>query len=557
MPPNTDNPTPDATTDRLRQMVDSLPHLVGIADDAGRVEFLNRAGRSFLGVGADDEVTTEQVFGADALDRYYAEIRPALLREGTWTGTIQARRADGVLATLEAVVTGGTGAGGEIQWLATLSIDVTEARQREQRLAHEASHDPLTGLPNRALLDEHLRIAVAVARRMAAPLAVLALDIDGFKDVNDRFGHSAGDRVLQNVAARLKAAVRPADVVARIGGDEFVVVIHPPETARTAVAVAQRIRAQLGGADYVVGQGSVDLSASIGLTVVEAADLAEPAMLLAEADRGMYRAKRAGGDRVAIVGGVVEDDEIGRLSQQLAAALRDGRISAIFDPVIDAHTGELLAFEVAPQWTHPVRGPLLGPSFMADASLTGYADLVRWAAMRRGAQLAIDFGVQVPVHMALSASQLRDPQVVEQFTSLRAASPGVRLCVQIDEPDLVEVPPEVHDRVDELCGGDDGLVLGRHGAGGVPLAVLAEMPLSAVKLDGSLAKDPAAHRPAVRLAVQLSSVRDVPCLATAVEDDASRDAVAGLGVKGVQGPVTGGMWDASRLAREAATPPRP
>ena len=549
---------PDTVTDRLRQLVDSLPHLVGIADEVGRIEWVNRAGRAFLGVEEDEPVTTEQVFGPDVLDRYYTEIRPVLLSERIWTGTIHARRADGVMATVEAVVVGGTGPGGEIRWLATLGIDVTEQREREQELAHQASHDALTGLPNRALLDEHLRVAAAVARRTSAPLAVLTLDIDGFKEVNDEFGHSAGDRVLQHVAARLKAAVRPADMVARLGGDEFVVVVHPPETARTALAVAQRVREQLAGPSYVLSDGSVELSASIGLTVVQPSDLTDPATLLAEADRGMYRAKRAGGNRVAVVGRAAEDDdEVEQLSRHLAAALRDGRIGAMFDPVVDARSGELLAFEVVPQWAHPDRGPLPGPQFMADAVLTGYADLVRWAAMRRGAQLALDFEVHVPVHMALGPSQLRDPQMVEQFRSLRASCPGVRLCLQVDEPDLVEVPPDVSARVDALCHGDDGLVLGRHGVGGVPLAVLAEMPLAAVKLDPSLAKDPAAHRAAVRLAVQLSSVRDVPCLATAVEDGDSRDAVAALGVKGVQGPVTGGMWDASRLAREAATRPRP
>ena len=548
----------ETVTERLHQLVDALPHLVGIADDSGRVEWVNRAGRAFLGVEDDDLVSTEQIFGPDVLDRYYAEIRPALLRGGVWTGTIHARRSDGVIATVEGVIVGGTGPGGEIQWLATLGIDVTEQRQREEELAHQASHDALTGLPNRALLTEQLRVAAAVARRTGAPLAVLTLDLDGFKEVNDEFGHSAGDRVLQHVAARLKAAVRPADTVARLGGDEFVVVIHPPETARTAVAVAHRIREQLAGPSYVVGDRSVDLSASIGLTVVQPSDISDPATLLAEADRGMYRAKRAGGDRVAMVGRAAEDDdEIEQLSRHLAAALRDGRIGAVFDPVVHASSGELLAFEVVAQWAHPVHGPLNGPSFMADAALTGYADLVRWAAMRRAAQLALDFEVRVPVHMALSASQLRDPQMVDQFRSLRASCPGVRLCLQVDEPDLVEVPPEVHEHVDELCQGDDGLVLARHGVGGVPLAVMAEVPLAAVKLDPSLAKDPASHRAAVRLGVQLSSVRDVPCLATGVENADARDAVAALGVKGVQGPVTGGVWDASRLARDAATRPRP
>ena len=558
MRPQPDHLSPETVTDRLQSLVDALPHLVGITDDVGRVEWVNRAGRAFLGVDEDEVVTTEQVFGPDVLDRYYAEIRPVLLRGGTWSGTIHARRADGIMATVEAVVVGGTGPGGEVQWLATLGIDVTEQRVREEELAHQASHDALTGLPNRALLTEHLRVATAVARRTGAPVAVLTLDLDGFKDINDEHGHSAGDRVLQHVAARLKAAVRPADMVARLGGDEFVVVIHPPESARTAVAVAHRVREQIGGPSYLVGEASVDLSASIGLTVVHPSDIDDPATLLAEADRGMYRAKRAGGDRVAVVGRAAEDDdEIEMLSRHLAAALRDGQIGAVFDPIIHAETGELLAFEVVPQWAHPAHGPLPGPQFMADAALTGYADLVRWAAMRRAAQLALDFEVQVPVHMALSASQLRDPQMVEQFRSLRASCPGIRLCLQVDEPDLVEVPPDVHAGVDRLCQGADGLVLGRHGIGGVPLAVLTEMPLAAVKLDPSLAKDPATHRAAVRLAVQLASVTDVPCLATGVENTDSRDAVAALGVKGVQGPVTGGMWDASRLAREAATRPRP
>lgn len=285
---------------RVIELVDSLPHLVGVSDGAGRVVWLNRSGCEFVGAGPDDELTTADVFGPGIENSYRDEIRPALAAGKRWSGHLPARRADGTIATVNAVVTGAVDQHGRVRWMATLAVDVSEQLRREAELAHLASHDPLTGLPNRALLEDRLQVAVAVARRTEATVAVIILDLDGFKEVNDHYGHAAGDLVLQQVTARLTATVRPADTVARLGGDEFVVVVNPPETPRAAALVAQRICDRIGRPAYAIDGGSAEISASVGLAVATAGDHIDHRELLAAADQASYRAKRAGGGCVRV-----------------------------------------------------------------------------------------------------------------------------------------------------------------------------------------------------------------------------------------------------------------
>ena len=285
---------------RIIDLVDSLPHMVGVTDGAGRVLWMNRSGCEFLGAGPDDDLTTADVFGPAAELRYIGEIEPAILEGEQWSGHLPVRRADGTMATVDAVVTGGTDQHGRVRWMATLAVDVTDQLRREAELAHRASHDPLTGLPNRALLEDRLHIATAVASRTGATVAVIVLDLDGFKEVNDRHGHAAGDLVLQQVTARLSATVRPADTVARLGGDEFVIVVHPPESPRAAAVVAQRLCDRIGDPGYAIDGGEALVTASVGLAVANPGDRIDARELLAAADQASYRAKRAGGNCVRV-----------------------------------------------------------------------------------------------------------------------------------------------------------------------------------------------------------------------------------------------------------------
>lgn len=540
---------------RVLGLVDRLPHLVGVTDDQGQVLWLNAAGRNFVGVHPGQSLTTGEVFTDQVFDRYYAEIRPAVLRGEPWTGNLRVRRADGTLATVEAVIIGEVGPGNEVLWLSTLAVDVTEQREREARLSHLASHDSLTGLPNRVLLVDRLSVAMSVAERTGGEVAILALDLDGFKEVNDRHGHHVGDRLLQQVTARLEATVRPTDTVARMGGDEFVVIIHPPEGPEAAALVAERVRAQLVSPPYVIGTVQVSVTASIGLTMVVPGD-SELDELLAAADRGMYRAKRSGGNCVrrsdpkgdAGPGGTL--DEVGR---GLARALAAGSIVPVFEPVVDLSSGDTSALDIEVRWDHPSKGRLTTEEFFEAALLTGYADLVWWAAIRAALQVVEATGIELPVCIELGVHQLRGEDLPERLAALRRLAPTADLCVRASADSLLEGAAAGIDVAACLEADDLKLVLTAHGRTNVPRALLVELPVGAVQLDHALTDAVRDEPMAVALAAQLPTSLGVPCVATGVRDPADLPLLAVLGVTAVRGPVNGAEWDLSDVGAEAAT----
>ena len=546
----------------MLEVVHRGPHLLGITDEAGRVLWLNDAGRRFIGAGPDQELNTADLFTDAVLDRYYASIRPALLRDGVWSGELPVQRADGTTGVVEATVVADVGPDGEVRWIGAQAVDVTGHHEREAALSHQASHDPLTGLPNRLLLLDRLDIAVSIAERLHSPVAVLALDLDGFKAVNDDHGHAVGDRLLQQVTARIESAVRPADTVARLGGDEFVVVVHPPEEQSAAMAVAERIRDQIGQLDYVIGARRVRVTTSIGLAMSEPGSRPDPARLLAAADRGMYRAKRSGGNCVRVAGGEGPGDvhSTEGTGDQLARALAEGQIVAVFEPVMDLASRDLCALQPLARWNHPDLGSLPAHRFAEEAMITGYADLIWWAAGRHALRAIAQSGTTVPVHITLSTSQLREDDVVSRLRALRAIAPAAEVHLRVDAHSVLDIVTMGQPAIDALA--EEGLcvVLSGHGRRGMPLAVLASLPLAAVELDPSLVRDAADIPKAVALAAQLASTLDVPCIAQ-VHDDAELALLAELGVTSASGPVAGSAWDADRLAAEMAarraTQPRP
>jgi len=547
---------------RVLEVVHRVPHIIGITDDAGRVLWLNDAGRRFIGATPDERLTTADLFTDAVFDRYYASIRPALLRDGMWSGELPVRRADGSTGVVEAVAVSEVGPDGEVRWIGALAVDVTGHHEREAALSHQASHDPLTGLPNRLLLLDRLDVAMSIAERMRSPLAVLALDLDGFKAVNDEHGHAIGDRLLQQVTARIESAVRTSDTVARVGGDEFVVVVHPPEEQSAAMAVAERIRDQIGLLDYVIGEQQLRVTASIGLVLSETGTRVEPAQLLAAADRGMYRAKRTGGNCVRVASserpGLAGQRD--RTGEELARALAEGQVVAVFEPVIDLASQDLCALQALARWNHPDLGPLPAHRFAEEAIIAGNADLIWWAATRDALRAVAKSRAIVPVHITLSTSQLREDDVVTRLRALRELAPETEVHLRVDAHSVLDLTTMGQPVIDSLAEEGLPLVLTGHGRRGMPLAVLASLPLAAVELDPSLVRDAPEIPKAVALATRLAETLDIPCIAQ-VHDDADLPMLASLGVTSASGPVAGEAWDAERLAAEMAarraTRPRP
>jgi diguanylate cyclase (GGDEF)-like protein/PAS domain S-box-containing protein len=282
----------------LEAVFESTPDLVGITDDRGGVVYVNPAARERFGLGDVDAhaLTTERIYPPEAFELYYGEIRPQLVRGQSWAGIVPMYDHRGGVIDVWQTVVAGIGAAKSIEWLVSIGRDVTEQQEAQADLEYRATHDALTGLPNRTMLLDHLRLALARQDREERGVGIVFIDLDGFKEVNDRYGHDAGDVVLREVAERLAAVTRPSDTVARYGGDEFVVLLDGlGDGANEAEAIAGRLIDAISSVPISFGR-RVTVTASAGVAIAPGR-VDNPERLITAADRLMYRAKRDGGGR--------------------------------------------------------------------------------------------------------------------------------------------------------------------------------------------------------------------------------------------------------------------
>ena len=380
--------------------------------------------------------------------------------------------------------------------------DITESRLQAEMLAHRASHDPLTGLANRAYMQDVLQQA---CEPPDAPgrIAVLAIDLDEFKQINDRYGHAAGDDVLVHVAGVLRGATAGRGLVARQGGDEFAVVITGDDAARIAFEVAAGIHKGLLN-PVRTHRRQLPVRASVGIAVAEPSILGTGAMgMLAAADAALYRAKGAGRSRTEVYDPsmVVTAGARHGAVAELVHAIEAGELVLHYQPTVDLATGEVVGHEALVRWQHPERGLLLPGSFLPTAVEGGLAvplgaNVVRQAA----AYLARTAGTGRWVSVNVSADQLGNGELATQVLMAldrHRVEPG-RLVVELTEAGLVESESRVRHELVELRAAGVPVLLDDFGTGIAPLSYLRDLPVDGVKLDMSftagIPEDPAAAR---------------------------------------------------------------
>lgn len=287
---------------------------------------------------------------------------------------LRVRHRDGSFRWLEMVDTNRL-ADPAVRGIVTNARDVTSRKTTEDELVQLTFRDPLTGLPNRALLMDRIAVALAHTSRSSDILAVLFCDLDGFKVINDGLGHAAGDQVLVSVAQRLVSAVRNADTVARTGGDEFVVVCDGLRTIEDATEIAQQIRNAVEEPILVDGRKEAALSVSIGIVTTEGFDArnVDPMTMLRNADAAMYRAKKRGRARWELYDEalIAEAAQRVELEPELRRALEHGELAVHYQPIIDLTSGEIIGAEALLRWNHPSRGQLMPLQFLGLAEETG------------------------------------------------------------------------------------------------------------------------------------------------------------------------------------------
>ncbi|HVW31175.1 MAG TPA: EAL domain-containing protein, partial [Acidimicrobiia bacterium] len=478
--------------ERFAALVESAPDAMVIVGPDGRLLLVNRQTERLFGYRRDELLgqPVEVLLPEGVMERhrahrqaYIADPRPRPMGSGM---ELFARRKDGSEIAVE--VSLGPLHTDEGTVVSAAIRDITTRREAAAALAHAALHDALTGLPNRLLLEDRLQQALMRSSRRGEPVAVLFLDLDRFKLVNDSLGHAAGDDVLVAATGRLLATVRSGDTVARFGGDEFVVVAEQHEGALPAAALAERINAVLCE-PFTVEGSEVYLSSSIGIATGLGGE-ATPDGLLRDADAAMYRAKERGRAGVEFFDEPMRSEAAGRLDTQnaLHRALDRGELRLAYQPIVDLATSRVAGVEALLRWNHPGRGLLAPSAFVPLAEEAGLiVPIGRWVIEEAARACARwrDHGLFVSVN--LSARQLRQPGLLD-LVSGAVGSCGLSrdaLRLELTESVLME-DLELHGQtLRALRSTGVSLALDDFGTGYSSLTYLRRFPVSTVKIDRS------------------------------------------------------------------------
>ena len=382
--------------ERFRAVADATTDLVAIASFGDGTNYLNPAGERFFGANPLNRNDTLKFIPEEYRETMFAEIGEAIRDGGTWSGEIEMVDQDGERHPMSGVAVGIRDEQGHLEGFAVTYRDLSDRKRLEARLAHDAGHDALTGLPNRQQLFHLLTNTIGDRERMA----VMFCDLDDFKVVNDSLGHSVGDRLLQVVADRLQTATRGGDIVGRLGGDEFLVVCRNIGTDLEVAAIADRLLAAVKAPISLDGREHV-VSMSVGVAFGIGSDPANE--IVQRADLAMYAAKQAGRRRVAMFDQTMRrqvDDRLD-MERELRAAFRDNQLSLHYQPIVNTGTREVLGFEALVRWQHPTRGLILPGKFMPIIETRRLLDPARRVRAERGhpRRLAAAFAQPEPQHV--------------------------------------------------------------------------------------------------------------------------------------------------------------
>lgn len=381
----------------------------------------------------------------------------------------------------------------EVNFLKTVANILAEAvvRQRsDDQIRHQALHDSLTGLPNRTLLLERLNHWLDGAGRTGEQAALLLLDLDHFKTVNDGLGHEAGDNLLRGVAQRLGAVLRPSDTVARVGGDEFVLLCEDVASESVALELVERITLALDDPFTLDGHQRV-VTASIGIALAQAGT--DPEGLLRDADVAMYRAKERGRARFELFDSAMRERSVRwlEIERELRSAIERREFHNLYQPIVDRHN-RTVGFEALVRWTHPQRGLLSPAEFIEVADQSGLIVPIGELVLRAACQEAVMWpqgadGQPLRASVNLSPRQVSHPSLVDSVAEILEDTglKGSRLDLEITETVLIEDTDMALETLNDLKALGVGLVLDDFGTGYSSLAYVKRFPIDMLKIDRS------------------------------------------------------------------------
>ena len=433
---------------------------------------------------------------------FFSKLWWTVEKQGYWSGEVWNRRRNGEIYPQKLTISSVCDQDGQIVQYLALLTDATTEKRHERQLEYISRHDALTGLPNRALLTERLKMAMADCRRHERKLAVALLDLDDFRLVNEHHGSAVGDRVLCELAQRLQADLRITDTVARLGGDELVVLLADGDADADADADAQfaeQLQAllQLSQQPFDVGGIALKLSASLGVSIYPQNDEVDADQLLRQADQAMYQAKLAGKGRVHWFDPERDQAQRGlnEMLNRIEAGLDQGEFVLHYQPKVNMSTGEVLGAEALIRWQHPERGLLPPAQFLPLIEGQPLAlKLGAWVLETALAQVSVwnKDDIRLAVSINVSAAQLLEPDFIGQLKAALARHPGVtpaQLELEVLETSALEDFARISRLIEQCQALGVRCSLDDFGTGYSSLTYLRRLPASILKIDQSFVRD--------------------------------------------------------------------
>jgi diguanylate cyclase (GGDEF)-like protein/PAS domain S-box-containing protein len=530
---------------RYRATFDHSPVGMAVVMLDGRMLRANRALAQMLGVAEDDLEHASVLSLTHPEDRDAADQAMRAAAAGhTVANRLEQRwmHSDGRPVRVAVSASPVRGSDGAPMYLVAQVEDISATEETDRLLAHQAVHDELTGLPNRAMFMEQLRRALSELEGRDR-VAVMFIDLDHFKVVNDSLGHQAGDRLLVTVADRLRAATRPSDVVARFEGDTFTVLCNGVPDERDVRAVADRLVEAVSG-PMVVSDSEHFVTASVGIAVADG-DMDTPETLLRNADAAMHHAKDQGRARIEVFESDAHDRAANHLrtGNDLHRALERSELLLHYQPIVDLPTGKVSGFEALLRWQHPERGLVPPVDFIELAENTGLiVPIGTWVLEEACRQLVKwhDAGSDVSMSVNLSPRQLKEASLPEEVAAIleRTGVRNNRVWLELTESTLMTNAEATITALEELRSLGVHLAVDDFGTGYSSMAYLKRFPVESLKIDrafvSGIGEDPedSAICDAV---VSLAHALDLGVVAEGVETPKQVDALRGLGCERAQG----------------------
>lgn len=468
-----------------------------ITDPEGRIVEVNPAFTSTTGYSREEVLGhNPRILQSGRHDRaFFASLWDAVQAKGHWSGEIWNRRKNGEIYPDKLTISVVKNDEGETLSYVCISSDISLLKAQQSELELMALHDTLTGLPNRALLNDRLTMALAESHRSGVKMAVCFIDLDDFKPVNDTYGHGAGDVLLIEVAQRVSVILRATDTVARLGGDEFILILSEIQSEQEILSMLTRIMEAIAR-PYLLGENSVMISASIGVTIYPD-DRADADTLLRHADQAMYLAKEKGRNRFHFFD-VVDDRNAHQRSEgrvRVELALQRQEFELFYQPKVDLRSGQVVGLEALIRWRHPEQGLLLPADFLPLVENSEFeTHLSEWViseALRQMTQWQWE-GLDLVVSVNLPARHLHSDRFIPFIVNALAANrdiPRDRLELEVLETVALWDIPRVTQTMEECRRHGVMFSIDDFGTGYASLAYLRRLPVNTIKIDQSFIRD--------------------------------------------------------------------